>query len=189
MNTEFDCDLTPDQWETLKALRSPAPAARSRSRYVLESLVALDLVSIDGGFPVITILIMPAGMLLDRRGARFGLPLLMLWWSAANALHAGARTVAQFSLFRFLLGAGECGNYSGGIKVISQWFGPKQRALLAFLVMEANRVVSSDRLIDALWEEEPPETAQKAVQVYVCANWPSCRSVGWSDRNTNSPTM
>ena len=45
--------------------------------------------------------------------------------------------------------------------------GPKQRALLAFLVMEANRVVSSDRLIDALWEEEPPETAQKALQVYV----------------------
>jgi predicted ATPase/DNA-binding SARP family transcriptional activator len=45
--------------------------------------------------------------------------------------------------------------------------GPKQRALLALLVMEANRVVSSDRLIDALWEEEPPETAQKALQVYV----------------------
>jgi len=71
----------------------------------------------------------PAGILLDRRGARRGLPLLMLWWSVANALHAGARTVAQFSLFRFLLGAGECGNYSGGIKVISQWFEPKQRAL------------------------------------------------------------
>ena len=71
----------------------------------------------------------PTGMLLDRKGARFGLPLLMLWWSAANAMHAFARTVAQFSLFRFLLGAGECGNYSGGIKVISQWFGPKQRAL------------------------------------------------------------
>ena len=45
--------------------------------------------------------------------------------------------------------------------------GPKQRALLAFLVIEANRVVSSDRLIDALWEEEPPETVQKALQVYV----------------------
>ena len=71
----------------------------------------------------------PAGMLLDRRGARFGLPILMLWWSISNALHAGARTVAQFSLFRFLLGAGECGNYSGGIKVISQWFPPEQRAL------------------------------------------------------------
>jgi class 3 adenylate cyclase len=45
--------------------------------------------------------------------------------------------------------------------------GQKQRALLALLLLEANRVVSSGRLIDALWEEEPPETAQKALQVYV----------------------
>ena len=46
----------------------------------------------------------PAGIFLDRRGARFGLPFLMLWWSAANALHATARSVAQFCAFRFLLG-------------------------------------------------------------------------------------
>jgi predicted ATPase/DNA-binding SARP family transcriptional activator len=45
--------------------------------------------------------------------------------------------------------------------------GPKQRALLALLVLEANRVVPRDRLIAALWEEEPPETARKALQVYV----------------------
>jgi DNA-binding SARP family transcriptional activator len=43
----------------------------------------------------------------------------------------------------------------------------KQRALLALLLLEANRVVSVDRLIDALWDEEPPEKAQKALQVYV----------------------
>ncbi|MDQ3865516.1 MAG: AAA family ATPase, partial [Actinomycetota bacterium] len=45
--------------------------------------------------------------------------------------------------------------------------GQKQRALLAALLLEGNRVVSSDRLIEALWEENPPETAQKALQVYV----------------------
>jgi DNA-binding SARP family transcriptional activator len=45
--------------------------------------------------------------------------------------------------------------------------GQKQRALLALLLLEANRVVSSERLIEALWEEEPPETAAKALQVYV----------------------
>jgi predicted ATPase/DNA-binding SARP family transcriptional activator len=45
--------------------------------------------------------------------------------------------------------------------------GTKQRALLAVLLLNANRVVPRDRLIDALWEEEPPETARKAVQVYV----------------------
>jgi DNA-binding SARP family transcriptional activator len=45
--------------------------------------------------------------------------------------------------------------------------GLKQRALLALLLLEANRVVSRERLIDALWEQEPPETARKALQVYV----------------------
>jgi DNA-binding SARP family transcriptional activator len=45
--------------------------------------------------------------------------------------------------------------------------GQKQRALLALLLLEANKPVSRDRLIDALWEEEPTATAQKAIQVYV----------------------
>ena len=43
----------------------------------------------------------------------------------------------------------------------------KQRALLAVLLLNANRVVSKDSLIQALWGERPPATAQKALQVYV----------------------
>jgi predicted ATPase/class 3 adenylate cyclase len=45
--------------------------------------------------------------------------------------------------------------------------GAKQRALLALLLLNANRVVSRDRLIDQLWGEEPPETAVTSIQVYV----------------------
>jgi DNA-binding SARP family transcriptional activator len=45
--------------------------------------------------------------------------------------------------------------------------GAKQRALLAVLLLEANRPVSSDRLVDALWGESPPGTPHHAVQVYV----------------------
>jgi DNA-binding SARP family transcriptional activator len=45
--------------------------------------------------------------------------------------------------------------------------GQKQRVLLAMLLLHANEVVSSDRLIDALWPERPPDTAAKALQVYV----------------------
>ena len=37
--------------------------------------------------------------------------------------------------------------------------GAKQQALLAMLLLRANEVVSSGRLIEALWEDEPPETA------------------------------
>ena len=54
MDIEFDCDLTPDQWETLKALRVPVPAPRQLNRFVVERLVALDLVSTSGGLPAIT---------------------------------------------------------------------------------------------------------------------------------------
>ena len=45
--------------------------------------------------------------------------------------------------------------------------GQKRRALLAALLLEANRIVSRDRLIDALWGEEPPDTARNTIQVYV----------------------
>lgn len=75
----------------------------------------------------------PVGMMLDRRGVRFGFPLIIAWWSAANMLHGLARTVAQFSVLRFLLGLGECGTYSGGAKVIGQWFPVRERALAAGL--------------------------------------------------------
>jgi predicted ATPase/DNA-binding SARP family transcriptional activator len=45
--------------------------------------------------------------------------------------------------------------------------GAKQRAVLALLLLEANRVVSTDRLIDCLWPERPPGRPQTAVQGYV----------------------
>ena len=46
---------------------------------------------------------------------------------------------------------------------------PQQRALLALLLLNANEVVSRDRLVDGLWGERPPATAAKLVQVYVSA--------------------
>jgi YVTN family beta-propeller protein len=45
----------------------------------------------------------------------------------------------------------------------------KQRAVLALLLLNANRVVPTERLIDELWGDEPPETARSALQVYVAA--------------------
>jgi ACS family hexuronate transporter-like MFS transporter len=71
----------------------------------------------------------PMGALMDRIGVRAGLTLAVLWWSVGNGLHALAQTVWEFRLFRFWLGTGECGNYSGGNKVVAQWFPIKERAL------------------------------------------------------------
>jgi len=45
--------------------------------------------------------------------------------------------------------------------------GIKPRSLLALLLLHANEVVSTDRLIDELWGDEPPATAVKSVQVHV----------------------
>jgi DNA-binding SARP family transcriptional activator/ABC-type branched-subunit amino acid transport system substrate-binding protein len=45
--------------------------------------------------------------------------------------------------------------------------GPKQRAVLAILLLHRGEVVSTDRLIDELWGERPPSKATKTVQVYV----------------------
>jgi YVTN family beta-propeller protein len=43
----------------------------------------------------------------------------------------------------------------------------KQRAVLALLVLDANRIVSSDRLIDQLWNGQPPATAATALQGHI----------------------
>ena len=43
----------------------------------------------------------------------------------------------------------------------------KERLLLACLVANANEVVDVDRLIDVLWGDEPPRSAQKTLQTYV----------------------
>ena len=54
METERDCDLTPDQWETLKALRAPLAVSFPLNRRVIERLAVLGLVSTDGGSLAIT---------------------------------------------------------------------------------------------------------------------------------------
>src|SRR6266498_5344645 len=43
----------------------------------------------------------------------------------------------------------------------------KQRALLALLLLNANRTVARDRIIDDLWGDDVPESAQKMVQIHV----------------------
>src|SRR5215217_5306502 len=45
--------------------------------------------------------------------------------------------------------------------------GPKQRAVLAHLVLRANQLVPAETLIDQIWPEEPPEKARNVIQTYV----------------------
>ncbi|MDP9255712.1 MAG: ABC transporter substrate-binding protein [Actinomycetota bacterium] len=45
--------------------------------------------------------------------------------------------------------------------------GPKQRALLAILLLNANTPVSRDRLVDGLWGERPPPSAVQTLDSYL----------------------
>ena len=44
---------------------------------------------------------------------------------------------------------------------------PKQRALLALLLLDANRVVPTEAVIDAVWGESPPVTVMAALHSLV----------------------
>jgi DNA-binding SARP family transcriptional activator len=51
-------------------------------------------------------------------------------------------------------------NGDGDLPIAAQ----KQRALLALLLLHANEVVSTDRLVDGLWGSSPPKTATTSLQ-------------------------
>ncbi len=70
----------------------------------------------------------PMGFLMDRVGVRIGLAFAVMWWSFGNGLHAISNSIWHFRLFRFWLGTGECGNYSGGNKLVATWFPVRERA-------------------------------------------------------------
>lgn len=70
----------------------------------------------------------PMGWLMDRVGVRVGLAFAVLWWSVGNGLHAISSSIWHFRIFRFWLGTGECGNYSGGNKLVANWFPVRERA-------------------------------------------------------------
>ena len=65
MSNDFDFDLSPDQWEALKALRNPVPNGRLSKAYLSESLAKLGLVVMNDGVPAIT----PAGRKVLVRGS------------------------------------------------------------------------------------------------------------------------
>lgn len=71
----------------------------------------------------------PNGLLMDRVGPRKGFTLIVLFWSVASFLHAAANSVLHFGVLRFSLGAAECGNYTGGLKLVSQRFPTRERGL------------------------------------------------------------
>ena len=68
------------------------------------------------------------GKIFDKLGSRIGFALSIGVWSIATALHAFAKGVLSFSLFRGILGVAEAGNWPGATKSNAEWFPSKERA-------------------------------------------------------------
>lgn len=73
------------------------------------------------------------GRLMDRLGTKRGLTLTVLWYSIVSMLTPIARGFYSFMGMRFLLGAGESGNWPGATKAVSEWFPGRERALATAL--------------------------------------------------------
>jgi ACS family hexuronate transporter-like MFS transporter len=73
------------------------------------------------------------GRLMDRVGTRRGLTVTVTCYSIISMLTSLARGFYSFATFRFLLGAGESGNWPAATKAVSEWFPKRERALATAL--------------------------------------------------------
>ena len=69
------------------------------------------------------------GKLMDAIGARLGFVVSIAGWSISIALHAVAKALASFTVFRFFLGLFEAGNWPGATKSNAEWFPVRERAI------------------------------------------------------------
>ncbi|MGC2197653.1 MAG: MFS transporter, partial [Terriglobales bacterium] len=73
------------------------------------------------------------GRFMDRIGTRRGLSLTVIFYSVVSMLTSLARGFYSFAAFRFLLGAGESGNWPAATKAVSEWFPKRERGLATAL--------------------------------------------------------
>lgn len=68
------------------------------------------------------------GKIFDWIGTRIGFALSIGIWSLATMVHAFAKGMISFSIFRSILGIAEAGNWPGAAKANAEWFPTKERA-------------------------------------------------------------
>ena len=69
------------------------------------------------------------GKMMDAIGTRMGMTLSILGWSISIALHAFAKSLLSFNIFRFMLGFSEAGNWPGATKNNAEWFPARERGI------------------------------------------------------------
>ncbi len=74
------------------------------------------------------------GRIVDFLGTKKGYAIAVVIWSVAGMLHAVARNITQFMTVRIVLGIGEAGNFPAAMKVVSEWFPKKEKALATGII-------------------------------------------------------
>jgi ACS family hexuronate transporter-like MFS transporter len=92
-----------------------------------------------------------SGRLLDRLGARRGLSLAVVWYSAVAMATSAAVGLKSFALFRFLLGAGEAANWPGATKTVSEWFPESERGLAVAIFDSGSAVGGAIAPLMVIW--------------------------------------
>ncbi len=69
------------------------------------------------------------GKMMDAIGTRIGMVVSISAWSVSIALHAFAKSIFSFNIFRAMLGFSEAGNWPGATKSNAEWFPAKERAI------------------------------------------------------------
>lgn len=82
----------------------------------------------------------PSGMMGDRRGQRYELTRIVVWWSGFTALTGWCRSLWQIAASRFLFGVGAAGAYPNAAGVISRWFPKREHAQAQGFVWGASRL-------------------------------------------------
>jgi len=85
-----------------------------------------------------------------------------------------AVTTAPVGVVFRILGSVEVCSSQGAVRIPPG----RQQVILAALLLNANRVVGVDQLIDAVWDENPPNTARSQIQICVSALRQTLSSVG-----------
>ena len=92
-----------------------------------------------------------SGRLMDRLGTKRGLTITVLWYSVVSILTPLARGFYSFLGFRFLLGAGESGNWPGATKAVSEWFPKHERGLATALFDSGSSIGGAIAPFIVLW--------------------------------------
>jgi ACS family hexuronate transporter-like MFS transporter len=69
------------------------------------------------------------GKMMDAIGTRLGMVFSIIAWSISIGLHALAKSLTSFGIFRGMLGISEAGNWPGATKSNAEWFPSRERAI------------------------------------------------------------